>query len=237
MLMPESLDPSSQDSLVARAEGNPLYLEELLRSLIEGGGLERRERTWALTVTPASLVPPALEGLLMARIDHIPERARRLAEIAAVIGRTFPARALERASASDDYEQDLSTLLRAQFIREHRRYPELEYTFKHGLLQEAALSTLTPARREELYGRVAAVFEELYAASLDDRLEVLAYYYARSDNSRKALEYLEKAAARAASLNANAQALELWRRALKVAGKLEDAEAKRRIDDLIQQLS
>jgi class 3 adenylate cyclase len=237
MLMPESLDSISQDHLVARAEGNPLYLEELLRSLIEGGGLERRERTWALTVTPASLVPPALEGLLMARIDHLPERARRLAEIAAVIGRTFPARALQRASASDDYEQNLSTLLRAQFIRELRRHPELEYTFKHGLLQEAALSTLTPARREELYGRVAAVFEELYAASLDDRLEVLAYYYARSDNSRKALEYLEKAAARAASLNANAQALELWRRALKVAGKLEDAEAKRRIDDLIQHLS
>jgi class 3 adenylate cyclase len=237
MLMPEGLDPISRDHLVARAEGNPLYLEELLRSLIEGGGLERRQRTWALTVTPASLVPPALEGLLMARIDHLPKRVRRLLEIAAVIGRTFPARALERACASDDYEQDLSTLLRAHFIRELRRYPELEYTFKHGLLQEAALATLTPARREEMYSRVAAVFEELYATSLNDRLEVLAYYYARGDNPRKALEYLEKAADRAASLNANTQAVELWKRAIKVAGKLEDDEAKRRLDSRIQQLS
>jgi class 3 adenylate cyclase len=237
MLMPEGLDPASRDQLVSRAEGNPLYLEELLRTLIEGGGLERRQRTWALTVTPASLVPPALEGLLMARIDHLPEGARRLAELAAVIGRTFPARALQHAWPGEDYEQHLSVLLRAQFIRELRRYPELEYTFKHGLLQEAALSTLTPARREELYSRVAGVFDELYASSRDDYLEVLAYYYARGDNLPKALEYLEKAGARAASLNANAQAAELWKRALRVAKKVDDAEAERRIADQLERVA
>jgi predicted ATPase len=229
MLMPEGLDPVSRDQLVTRAEGNPLYLEELLRSLIEGGGLERRQRTWALTMTPASLVPPALEGLLVARIDHLPEEARRLAEVAAVIGRTFPARALEHAWYGEDYEQQLSVLLRSQFIRELRRYPELEYTFKHGLVQEAVLSTLTPARREELYSRVASVFDELYATSRDDYLEVLAYYYARGDNLPKALDYLEKAGARAASLNANEQAAELWKRALRVASKIPDAEAEARI--------
>jgi class 3 adenylate cyclase len=229
MLMPEGLDPFSRDQLVKRAEGNPLYLEELLRTLIEGGGLERRQRTWALTITPASLVPPALEGLLVARIDKLSEGARRLAELAAVIGRTFPARALQHAWVGDDFEQNLSVLLRAQFIRELRRYPELEYTFKHGLLQEAVLSTLTPARREELYSRVAGVFDELYATSRDDYLEVLAYYYARGDNLPKALEYLEKAGARAASLNANEQAEELWKRALKVASRCGDAEAEARI--------
>jgi class 3 adenylate cyclase len=229
MLMPEGLDPFSRDQLVSRAEGNPLYLEELLRTLIEGGGLERRQRTWALTVTPASLVPPALEGLLVARIDHLPDETRRLAELAAVIGRTFPARALQHAWVGEDFEQQLSVLLRAQFIRELRRYPELEYTFKHGLLQEAVLSTLTPARREELYSRVAGVFDELYASSRDDYLEVLAYYYARGDNLPKALEYLEKAGARAASLNANEQAAELWKRALKVATRIGDAEAESRI--------
>ena len=236
MLVSEGVDEAARAELVARAEGNPLYLEELLRSLIEEGGLERRQRTWALTVTPASMLPPALEGLLMARIDHLPEPARRLLQIAAVVGRTFPAAVLERVSTSETFERDLSLLLRAQFVRELRRYPQLVYTFKHGLLQETALSTLTPARLQELYGRVAAVFEELYANARDEYLEVLASYYARSRDLKKALEYLERAGARAASLDANEQAVELWSRARQIATKLEDEGATRRIAERLSAL-
>jgi class 3 adenylate cyclase len=236
MLMPEGLDQSAKQELIGRAEGNPLYLEELLRSLIEGGVLERRRHTWALTVTPAAILPPALEGLLIARIDGLPDETGRLAQVAAVIGRVFPARVLERVAGSEECERGVSVLLRAQYIRELRRYPELVYTFKHGLLQEAALSTLTPARRQELYGRVAAVFEELYASSRDEYLEVLAYYYAQSRNLAKALEYLEQAGSRAASLNANAQALELWTKASKVAAKLKDTAAERRITEQLARL-
>jgi predicted ATPase len=188
-------------------------------------------------VTPAAVLPPALESLLVARIDHLPEGPRRLAQIAAVVGRTFPTRVLERAARSEEFERDLGVLVRTQFIREHRRYPELEYTFKHGLSQEAALSTLTPSRRQELYGRVAGVFEELYAGSRDDYLEILASYYARSDNLPKALEYLEKAGERVAALSGNAQAVELWNRARKVAAKLEDPEAERRIAGRLAQFA
>jgi class 3 adenylate cyclase len=213
MLMPEGLDPRAGAALVKRAEGNPLYLEELLRSLIEGGGLERQRRTWALTVSPAALVPPALEGLLMSRIDHLPEGPRRLAQIAAVVGRSFPARVLERVYGSEDFDKDLSVLLRAHFVRELRRYPDLVYTFKHGLLQEAALATLTPARRRELYARVAAVFEELHAASLDDHLEELAHYHAQSENVSQALAYLERAAAQAEALEAGTRSADIRRRA------------------------
>ena len=233
MLMPDGLEPAGGAEVVARAEGNPLYLEELLRSLIEEGGLERRRRTWALTRTPARNVPPALEGLLMARIDHLPEQARRLAQIAAVIGRFFPARVLERVARTDHFEQDISTLLRAQVITEERRYPELVFAFKHGLLKECALSTLTPVRSQELYGAVAAVFEEFYAEAREEYLDVLASYYARSNNRMKALEYLELAGSRAASLNANAEAAALLRRALKVATEVGDAPAEQR---LIQEL-
>jgi predicted ATPase len=236
MLVSEGVDDSARAELVARAEGNPLYLEELLRSLIEEGGLERRQRTWALTVTPASMLPPALEGLLMARIDHLPEPARRLLQIAAVVGRTFPAAVLERVSDSETFERDLSLLLRAQFVRELSRYPQLVYTFKHGLLQETALSTLTPARLQELYGRVAAVFEELYANARDEYLEVLASYYYRSRDLKKALEYLERAGARAASLDAGDQAVSLWTRAQQVAGKLEDEGASQRIAERLAAL-
>ncbi|MCI4355223.1 MAG: hypothetical protein L3K06_07645, partial [Thermoplasmata archaeon] len=91
------------------------------------------------------------------------------------------------------------------------------------------LSTLTRSSRRELYGRVAAAFEELFADSLDEHLELLAHYYGRSDNLNKALEYLERAADGAVRLNADFQAAELWRRAARVASELGDAEAGARI--------
>src|SRR5262249_29952010 len=153
------------------------------------------------------LLPPALQSLLVARIDRLPAHARRLVQMAAVVGRRFPVRVLQRLAGQDGFDESLAVLLRAHVIRELRRYPELGYTFKHGLLQEAALSTLTPNRRQELYGRVAAVFEELFTTSGgEDHLERLAFYYARSHNLAKALTYLERAGERAAALHANTQA-------------------------------
>jgi class 3 adenylate cyclase len=228
MLMPDGLDVEAREELIARAEGNPLFLEELLRAMIEGGVLERRHRSWAFTAVRPPALPPALEGLLMARIDRLPDEARRLVQVAAVVGRAFPAAVLEQAAGAPDFDETLSVLLRAQFVRELRRDPQLVYTFKHGLLQEAALSTLTPARREELYGKVAAVFEEVYAGARDEHLEILAHYYARSRDLAKAREYLELAGERAASLNAPDRARELWERAARVAARQgDDAGAER----------
>jgi class 3 adenylate cyclase len=228
VLMP-GLDDSARKTIADRAEGNPLYLEELLRALVDGGGLERHQ-TWTLTVKAANLLPPALENLLVARIDRLPEEARRLAQVAAVIGRTFPVRVLERVADSDDVEADLAVLFRADVVREQRRYPELECSFRHGLIQEAALSTMTAARLQELHGRVAAAIEELFAASLDDYLELIAHHYARSQNFPKALDYLERAGEKAAALDAGAQATVLWKRALKVAARMGDKAAERRVE-------
>jgi class 3 adenylate cyclase len=205
------LDGTTTSTLVTRAAGNPLYLEELLRAVVEGSVVDRR-RTWTLTVGSAELMPPALESLLLERIDRLPEGARRLVQVAAVIGRTFPVRVLAR-SADADVGDDLTTLLRAEIVRELRRYPEFECAFKHTLLQQAALSTLTAARRRELYARVAAAFEELYAGSLDEHLERLAHYYAQAEDRPKAVEYLEQAAARHEALGLPEQAARLRDRA------------------------
>jgi class 3 adenylate cyclase len=237
MLLPDGLDPEAQAEVVARAEGNPLYLEELLRALIEEGGLERRRRTWALTRTPGRFVPAALEGLLLARVDQLPEAARRLVQMAAVVGRTFPARVLQRVAGSETFERDISLLLRSQIITEVRRFPDLVYGFKHGLLQECALSTLMPARREELYGAVAQAMEKIYADSREEHLDVLASYYARSGNRAKALEYLELAGRRAAALDADAEAVTLIRRALRVAEELDDTRAADRLKAELDRLA
>ena len=228
-LAPQALDDATKDDIVERAEGNPLYIEELLRSLREAGALER-SRSWTLTVSPDQLIPPNLQSLLVARIDQLPSGPRRLAQLAAVIGRNFPVPVLERLYDGNDLEADLAVLLRADVVRERRRYPELECSFKHRLLQEAALSTLTPERARRLHARVARAFEDLYSDATEEHLELLAHHYARSHDLSKALEYLERAGDKAAALNAKKQARDLWRRALKVAARLGDEAAERRVD-------
>jgi predicted ATPase len=136
---------------------------------------------------------------------------------------------LARVRGIPALEQNLTVLVRAGVIRELRRYPELEYSFSHGMLREAALLTLTRSARRDLYGRVGRAFEELYADSLEEHLDLLAHYYGRSDDLPKALDYLERAADRAFSLEADFQAVELLRRARAVAAELGDGEAERRI--------
>jgi len=187
----ENVDPIARAGLVREAEGNPLYLEELARALVEGG-LQLRGRTWTITLRSSELLPPALENLLVARIDRLPDDARRLAHIAAVIGRTFPVRVLEDVSGGD-VRTPLAALLRDEIVREVGRYPEFECTFAHALVHDAALATLTAARKRELYARVAAAYESLYAGSLDEHLERVAHYYAQAGNLPRALEYAERA--------------------------------------------
>jgi predicted ATPase len=140
------------------------------------------------------LLPPTLENLLVARIDRLASGPRRLAQAAAAIGRTFPVRVLAQL-VGDDVTDDLAALFRTETVREVRRYPELECEFTHGLLQEAALSTLTATGRRELYARIAAAFEEVYPESVDDHVERLAHYHAQAGNLPKALEYAERARA------------------------------------------
>lgn len=181
------LDSATRLRLIREAEGNPLYLEELARAYLEGA-LEPRGRTWTVTAGSLELLPPALENLLVARIDRQPDGPRRLAQIAAAIGRRFPVDVLERVSG-ESVEEPLKALLRGEIVREVSRYPEFECAFTHGLLRDAVLSTLTSARKRALYARIAAAFEEIYADDLDEHLERLAHYHAQAGNFPRALEY------------------------------------------------
>jgi class 3 adenylate cyclase len=233
-LAPGELNAEARAEVLALAEGNPLYVEHLLRSLLESGGLAAR-RTWALT-TPVARLPTGLESLLVARIAALPRDARRVAQAGAVLGRTFAPTLLAAVSGVTDVEPNLTRLLRANLIREIRAIPNREFAFTHGLLQEAALSTLTRARRRELYRLVADAHERQFVDSLDDQLEQLAFYCARGGDHERALDYLERAANRAMSQSARTQAAALWSRAARVAERISDPEARSRIEQRLAQL-
>jgi predicted ATPase len=230
-----SLKMAELEQIVKGAEGNPLYLEELLNAFADNTNF-LPGLTWAPTMSQARTLTPALESLLLARIDRLPPEARKLAQTAALVGRSFRLRVLEHVSESPDVERDLAVLLRADIIRELRRYPDPEYTFKHGLLRRACLATLPPGRRRELYGSVGTALETLFPDSLDDHLEILAHYFFRSHDLPKALEYLERAGAKASELHAVAQAGELFGRGLKVAEKLDDEAARQRVQQRLDDL-
>ena len=221
-----------RDEVVAKAEGNPLYLEELLRALLESGG--DRRRTWTITPSTAAELPPALEALLVARIDRLEPAARRLAQVASVVGREFPVSVVAAVAGSVDPDGDIASLLRAEIVREVRRFPELECTFRHGLLQEAALSTLTPTSQRELYGRVGLAMEAHLGDQVDEWLEQLAFYFYRSDDTGKGFAYLDRAAEHAVGVEALGRAEELWKRARRLAERVGD---EARIEQVDRQLT
>jgi class 3 adenylate cyclase len=235
-LLPAGLDERSREEIVRRAEGNPLYLEELLQVLVEGGSLERQAQ-WTVSLVSPSRLSPELQALLVARIDLLPPAARRLVQIAAIVGPSAPRALLATVAGSAGLDDALRALLRAEILREQRRYPEPEYGFRHNLFQEAALSTLTPVRKRELYARVAAACEGLYARSLDERLEQVAHYHAQAGDGRRAIEYLERAAAAAESRGAAEQGQALWERVRRLASQAGDAETERRASERLALLA
>jgi class 3 adenylate cyclase len=233
LLGSNAIDDATSEGIVARSEGNPLFLEELLRNFQEAGAGDR-SRSWSVSIR--HLLPSSLEGLLVARIDRLPAGPRQLMQVAAVVGRQFPVRVVERVSESGPVQEDLAALLRADLVREVRRYPDLECAFRHGLIREAALETLTADRLRQLHGRVAAAYEALFAGSLDDHLAVLAYHYYRSEDQSKALDYLERMATAAMARGDREEAAEFLRRAQKVAGRLGNVEEERRIAERLAAL-
>ena len=230
LLLPgESLDPGTRRTLGEVSEGNPLFLEELIARLRETGALAADHQAWTLSV-PRNVLPPALEGLLVARIDYLAPEVRSVAQAAGILGREFSRPTLERMTGEDgSLDASIDALVRAGVIVERGRFPNPAYAFRHGLILEAVLSTLTDARRAELHLAAARAFESQDGADVEAHLEELGHHYARANDLPKALAYLERGAERAAQLGATDEAGRLWLRALRAANKLGDEVAADRI--------
>lgn len=221
-------ESATVDEIVRRAEGNPLFLEQLLRAVGERGSLAA-EPSDVRTVATARLLPPALASIFVGRIDRLPLEARSVAQTAAAIGRTFSKDLLTRVVDPATAKVGLPTLIDAGIVTEHDSEPDQTWSFTHALLRDAALSTLVRRRRREIFGRVAAALEQSVGAAHDEHVELLAYYYARSDENERALHYQERAAEKAFRVGANTEASDRLRQAAQLAEQLDDDEARQRI--------
>jgi predicted ATPase len=207
-----------------KAEGNPFYVEELVKSLEEDGTLRRDAGRLVLASPTAALaVPGTIHDVIAARIDRLAEPPKRALQVAAVVGREFTRRLVDRlADVRDRIEECLRELTVLELIHERRRYPELAYMFKHALTQDVAYGSLLIERRSELHGLVGRAIEELYPDRLAEHYEVLAHHFSKAEEWPRALDYLLKAAQKAAQAFGLRQALELYDEALAAARRLGD---------------
>ncbi len=209
--LPENL----KQMIPQRAEGNPFYLEEIIRVLIDRGVIQRVEGHWRMTPDAdiANLeVPRTLQGLIMTRVDHLGETARQAVQSAAVIGREFPFKLLTVVlDGMRSLQEDVSELEDREIVNRILEAAELEYRFHHVLIQETVYNSLLIRRRERLHQKIAEGIELLFKDRLEEQVERLAYHYSESKDLQRALPYLIRGGKRAADRFANDEALRAYR--------------------------
>jgi ABC-type transport system substrate-binding protein/class 3 adenylate cyclase len=208
------LPESVAELLAERSGGNPFFLEEAFRDLIERGALMRRNGGWELAVGFDELaIPAAVQGTLQARLDRLDPQTREVLSLAAVIGRTFGLPLLERLVERDELMQALTELQRLDLIVEKRRRPNPEYRFRHGLVQEVAYAGLVDSKRRKLHKRVGEALETIFQEAPEEAYGLLARHFTEADEPEKAVEYLLKAGDAARAVYADKEALDHYAKA------------------------
>jgi class 3 adenylate cyclase/tetratricopeptide (TPR) repeat protein len=201
-----------------RAEGNPFFIEEVVRSFIDNGVVKMKNGTFEVTdKIDSAVIPSSIQNLLMSRIDKLDEQTRTLMKYASVIGRSFYYRILaEVAGSIDEINAKLDYLKEIQLIRERKRMTELEYLFKHALVQEAAYESILLSQRKKIHLQIAGSIERLFPGRLREFYGMLALHYSRAEELVKAEEYLASAGEESLKASASSEALYYYREALRL---------------------
>jgi len=213
--------------------GNPFFMEEIVRTLIETQVITGTRGDYRLAKPFSSTqVPPTVQAVIASRIDRLPALAKRVLQDAAVIGHDAPYALLQEICGlpEEPLRQLLANLETAEFLYVTRLFPDLEYTFKHSLTHEVAYSGLLQERRREVHAQIVAAIEHLYAGRLGEQVERLAHHAFRAQLNDKALVYLRQAGARAAERHAYREAAALYEQAL---GLLPSGESRELLEQAI----
>jgi predicted ATPase len=220
--------PAEVEPLLARAGGNPLFLEELVQTLLRSGALARDARQhWRLALPPDQIgLPSSIEGLLLDRLDWLDAPQQDVVQLAAVIGQRFERSLIRHACGhSAPLEQQLAMLIDANIIAPEPHVPESAYQFRHSLLRDVVYAGIAPEQRREIHRHVAHSLEGVYAGQLDDHLARLARHYLLAEEWARAFSYHLAAGAQAQQQFANHDALGFLAAALELVPCLTDADA------------
>lgn len=211
-----------------KADGNPFFVEEVTRSLLEDGSLRRIDERVELTRPLEDIsVPDSIQDVLMARLDRLEDGPKRALQLAAVIGREFALRLWRRIFDTESGLEAVVDELRAlELIYEKIGDPELAFRFKHALTCDVAYESVLRSRRKALHRIVGEAIQELYADRLDEHLPALAHHFSLGEEWQLAFRYHRDASIKAAEAFANQAAGEHCRQALHVATNLDDVGAE-----------
>ena len=212
--------------IVAKAEGNPLFLEELALAVVEQDG-----------GVGALRIPDTLQEVLLSRMQRLSDDSRRVLQAAAVIGREFSLRLLaELWQEPGGLEPHLVDLRRLEFVYEKSGADEPAYVFRHALTQEVAYQSLAPARRRWLHATAARALEAQYADRLEEAYDRVAHHYARAEDAHRAIHYLTRSAEKAARSYAHTEAVAALQEALGFVERMAPGERDRtRVDLALRQ--
>jgi class 3 adenylate cyclase/tetratricopeptide (TPR) repeat protein len=216
--------------LIARTEGNPFFLEESVRTLVETGGLVGEPGAYRLAqALPTIQVPATVQAVLAARIDRLPPEEKRLLQTAAVIGTEVPLPLLQAVAELPEMTlyRGLAHLQAAEFLYETRLFPEPEYTFKHALTHEVAYGSLLLERRRVLHVRIVEALEGVAPERATEQVERLAHHALRGEVWDKAVTYCQQAGARAYDRAVFREAMAAFEQALQALAHLpEDGDTR-----------
>jgi predicted ATPase len=211
--------------ILRKTEGNPYFVEEVVRALIDQGVVHRTEdglRWEANTVLEDITIPDTLQALLLARMDRLDRDTRSTLQLASVIGRSFYRRVLQAISDSTIVlDAHLSALKRVELVQECAQAPELEYMFRHELARDAAYSSILHRRRRELHRLVGEAMEKLFADQIEANAHRLAQHFAAAGDAERSLKYHLMAADAAAAVSANVEAATHLEQAVEAAVEMK----------------
>lgn len=210
-----SLEPLKR-LVIERTEGNPFFLEETIRTLVETKALVGARGAYRLARASDSLqIPATAQAILAARIDRLSPEDKRLLQAASVIGKDVPFELLAAIAelSEDSLRSALGRLQAAEFLYEARLFPDLEYTFKHALTHDVTYGGLLQERRRVLHGRIVEALERLHPDRLAEHVERLAEHAFRGEMWEKAVGYQRQAGAKALARSAHREAADRFERA------------------------
>ncbi|MBT3267756.1 AAA family ATPase [Candidatus Poribacteria bacterium] len=214
-----------RETVVDRARGNPFYIEEALRALVESESIVRDGDGWVVAESLDRIaVPDSVERITLSRLDRMSPDARRLLQIAAVIGRSFARRVLERVAPPHiDLPATLQELEDSAFVTREYGSWDVQYAFRHVYTQQVVYGAVLSRRRQELHGAIAEAIAELYPDAAAEQAETLAYHYTHTEHGARAVEHLMNAGAKARAAYLTDEAVECYHKALQTLDHLPDS--------------
>ena len=234
--IPEPMRTLVQD----KASGNPLYVEEIIRSFIDEETVVRDAEYWRATMASAEVVPSdTLQGVILARVDGLESEVKETLQVASVVGDSFALPLLERVTKSPPHlSRSLRELERAEMLQRRRVSDDWEYHFRHPLIHDVVYHSLLSEDQAALHEKTGFATEAIHSERLDDYTDLLAYHYGHSNNIEKALHYLTLAGDKAYELKTYWEALDYYGMAMEKAEGLTDHQRKKEvIVDLVRKRS